>query len=409
MKRINPFSALQYRDFCLLWFGLLISAIGSQMQIVAIIWHVYTLTKSPLSLGLIGLARFLPLIFFAFIGGIAADKFRRSKILIFAQIIMGIVAVLLTIVTYTGHINSIFIYIMLMLNSIAAAFDSPARQSLTPLLVPKKNLMNAMSLNTLLWQSSLVIGPSLAGFVIAASGVGAVYLINAISFVPLLISLLIMKTPPRSTVQLPSFSLKSLKEGVHFIRQSPMIYSTMILDFFATFFASATVLLPIFAKDILLVGPQQLGILYAAPSIGAVMAGFIFSSFHYVRHQGKILVISVIIYGLATILFGLSRSFYLSLLFLGLGGIGDVISTILRNTIRQIITPDHLRGRMLGINMIFFMGGPQLGEVEAGMTAAIFGAPLSVILGGVGTIVITAIMVKIVPQLLRYQGEELTI
>lgn len=180
----------------------------------------------------------------------------------------------------------------------------------------------------------------------------------------------------------------------------------MILDFFATFFSSATVLLPAFAKDILAVGPKGLGLLYAAPSVGGIVAGLIVSSFHNLKNQGKILLSAVFVYGLATILFGISRSFYLSLLFLGLTGVGDVVSTVIRNTIRHSTTPDYIRGRMTSINMLFFMGGPQLGEVEAGILAAAIGTPLSVVVGGIGTIIATALITVLIPKLRKYQGDE---
>jgi len=200
--------------------------------------------------------------------------------------------------------------------------------------------------------------------------------------------------------------LQSLKEGLNFVKKTPLIYSTMLLDFFATFFASATVLLPIFALDILHVGPQGLGLLYAAPALGAIIAGLITSSLGHFKNQGKILVTAICFFGLGTILFGISRNFYLSLFFLMIIGAGDMVSTVIRNTIRQMITPDSLRGRMVSINMIFFMGGPQLGEAEAGFLAALVGTPFSVIVGGVGTIVATFFLIKMVPKLLHYQGIE---
>ncbi|KKP29934.1 MAG: Major facilitator superfamily [Parcubacteria group bacterium GW2011_GWA2_31_28] len=410
---MNRFSlsviALKYRDFRLLWIGLLLSAIGSQMQIVAITWHVYLVTKSALSLGYIGLARFIPLIIFAFIGGIAADKYNRKIIIFLAVTVMASTAILLTIATYTNSISPLLIYITLAINSVASSFESPARNSLTPSLVPRKHLMNAVSLNTIMWQSSLVIGPSIAGFVIAYLGIGSVYLINALSFAPIVFSLLLMNSVHKKYSSPVSFNLKSFMEGLRFVRNNPIIFSTMLLDFFATFFSSATVLLPIFAKDILKVGPQGLGFLYAAPSIGAIIAGLIVSSHRNIKNQGKMLIYSVILYGIATILFGVSRSFYLSLLFLALTGAGDVISTILRNTIRQLLTPDHLRGRMSGINLFFFMGGPQLGEVEAGLLATLIGTPLSVVTGGLGTIIATFWITLLIPKLKKYQGNEVVV
>lgn len=406
-QKISPFSSLKFRDFRLLWIGLLISRIGSEMQVVAVNWQVYLLTGSALSLGLIGLSRFLPIILFSLLAGIISDMFDRRKIMLFSQLLMIAVSLVLAVTTFTGNISPFLIYILIAGNSIASAFDTPARQSLTPSLLPKKYFMNGVSLNTIMWQSAIVIGPSIAGFIIAYLGVGSVYIINLFSFIAVIIALIMMKTSGRVEGKTAYFNLSSLVEGLRFVMKSPIIYSTMLLDFFATFFSSATVLLPIFAKDILSVGPQGLGFLYAAPSLGAVIAGIVFSSLGRLKNQGKILLISVLIYGLSTILFGISKSFYLSLIFLFLVGAGDCVSTIIRNTIRQLTTPNHLRGRMVSVNMLFFYGGPQLGEAEAGLAAAAFGAPISVVIGGVGTIVATAVLAILIPKLRNYHGHDL--
>lgn len=407
--RFSPFAALQFRDFRLLWLGLLISRIGSEMQVVAVNWQIYLLTGSALSLGLIGLARFLPVIFFALPGGIVADLIDRKKLMFFSQLMMIAVSLLFTVMTLTHQITPNIIYLLIALNSVASAFDTPARQSIVPLLVPREHFMGAVSLNTILWQAAIVVGPSIAGFIIAFFDVGSVYTINTISFLAVIIALILMSPLKQTLVKTASFNIQSVLAGLSFVRKTPIIYSTMLLDFFATFFSSATVLLPIFAKDILSVGPKGLGILYAAPALGAVIAGFIVSSLGHLKNQGKILLGAVILYGLATIFFGISRSFYLSLIFLFLTGVGDVVSTIIRNTIRQLTTPDYLRGRMVSINMIFFMGGPQLGEAEAGLAAAAFGAPVSVVIGGVGTIVAASLLAFLIPKLRNYKGGEVLI
>lgn len=400
---VSPFSALRFRDFRLFWLGLLTSRIGSEMQVVAVSWQIYTLTKSALSLGFIGLARFLPVVILSLVGGIAADRFDRKKVMIVSQVVMMLVSAILAYTTFTNQINPLLIYILLAANSAASCFDTPARQSTLPSLVPQKYFMNAVSLNTIMWQTAIVLGPSFSGFIIAYLGVGSIYIINIISFVVVILAILSIKPGVQKVTQTASFTLKSIKEGLLFVKKTPIIYSTMLLDFFATFFSSATVLLPIFAQDILRVGPQGLGILYAAPSIGGVLSGLILSSLGHFKNQGKILLTAVIIYGVATLLFGISRSFYLSLFFLFITGASDVVSTVIRNTIRQLNTPDYIRGRMVSINMIFFMGGPQLGEVEAGVAAAAFGAPISVMLGGIGTIIAACTLAFFIPKLRKYQ------
>lgn len=405
-SKISPFSAFKIRDFRLLWLGLLISRIGSEMQVVAVSWQVYLLTGSALSLGIIGLARFLPVLFFSLIGGVAADRYDRRKVMLFSQIAMAFFSVVLAITTWNGTVSASVIYLMIAANSLASVFDTPARQSIVPLLVPKKQFVNAISLTTTMWHAAIVLGPTISGFTIASLGIASVYIINAVSFIASIISLLLLKRGGREVATRTSFSLTDITEGLSFVFKTPLMISSMLLDFFATFFSSATVLLPIFAKDILQVGPQGLGILYAAPSIGAISGGLLISSFNKINKQGKLLITGVLIYGLSTFFFGFTRNFLVSLIFLFFTGFGDVISTIIRNTIRQMVTPDYLRGRMVSVNMIFFMGGPQLGEVEAGFLAATVGAPLSVSIGGLGTILITLLIAYFVPKLRKYEGHE---
>lgn len=379
------------------------------MQAVAVAWQIYLLTGSALSLGIIGISRFLPTILFSLFSGIAADKIDRKKIIMYTQIFMMGLSLLLAFFTFTGKIVPALIFVFISLNSLFGVFDTPARQAYIPALVPHKDFLNAVSLNVLVFQTGIVLGPCIAGIVIAYLGIGSVYLINAISFLGVILALLFIKAPQKPIQSDVSFDLKSIKKGFSFVFKTPIIYSTMILDFFATFFSSATVLLPVFAKDILMVGPKGLGFLYAASSLGAVSAGLIISSIRKLNHQGKILLTAVFFYGLTTILFGLSKSFILSLLLLFLSGSADAVSTIIRNTIRQVVTPDNLRGRMVSINMVFFMGGPQLGEAEAGLLASFIGVPGSVIIGGFGTVLITTLLTYLIPKLKNYKGHEITL
>jgi hypothetical protein len=206
-------------------------------------------------------------------------------------------------------------------------------------------------------------------------------------------------------------STKSILEGVKFVLSTPILYSTMILDFLATFFGTATILMPVFAKDVLHVGPTGLGLLYSAPAMGAVIGGLVLSVLphHQIKNQGKVIILAVLFYGVATIGFGLSKSLLLSLFFLSLLGFWDMIARVIRNTVRQMITPDHLRGRMVSVMRIFFQGGPQLGDIEAGLLAAAVGGPVSVVIGGVGVIAITSIVAFLNPKLRNYQGKELTV
>jgi len=404
LQASSPFQALKFRDFRLFWFGSLVSMMGNQMQTVAVAWQVYEITHSAAALGLIGIVQFLPILLFSLIGGVAADKLDRKKLLIFSQIVLALSAGSLALITHLNLIQSVWIYLVLFANATINAFSQPARQSVLPNLVPKEYFMNAVGLNTLQRQIGVIIGPAVAGFMIAGLGVQSIYLFNAVSFVFLLLTIIPIHVPAHIEATKASFSLKSIMEGIHFVRKSPILYSTMILDFLATFFGTANALMPIFAKDILHVGAQGLGLLYAAPSIGGILAGLFFSSVHTLKHQGMIIISAVMLYGLATIGFGLSKSLMLSLFFLSLTGAGDMGSTILRNTIRQMITPDHLRGRMVSVNMLFIQGGPRLGDAEAGFVAALIGAPAAVVVGGIGTIAMTALVAIFIPKLRKYQN-----
>lgn len=407
MFKVSPFSSLQFHNFRLYFFGSMASEIGTQMMMVAIAWQVYQMTHSAASLGWIGVSGFIPILIFSLVGGLAADNMDRKKLLIYSQVFQAFVALVLAFTSYYGFITPVIIYILNALLSVGKAFQAPARQAIIPQLVPKEQFINAISLNTLVRQSSSVIGPSIAGFLIAFYGVNSIYFINAVSFLVLIITLVPINVHIRTVTEKAEFSFGSILEGVKFIYGNKILLWTMILDFIANFFSSATLLLPIFAADILKVGAQGLGVLYAAPAIGAVVAGLIMASLGNIRNQGKVILGSVLIYGAATIGFGLSGWYLLSLFFLSLVGAGDMVSTVLRNTIRQILTPDHIRGRMTAVNMVFIQGGPLLGEAEAGFVAAFTGAPFSVVSGGVITVVITILIGIYVVQLRNFHGAKM--
>jgi MFS family permease len=400
------FTALRHRDFRLLWIGQLISVTGTQMQLVAINWHVYLLTKSPLALGGVGLVRILPIIFCSLVGGVVADAVDRKRLMLATQGSMLVCAAALAVMTATG-LQSIWpIYALTAIASAALAFDNPARQAMLPTLVPVEDFPNAVSLGIVVFNSAMIVGPALAGVLLSIRGPALIYGINAASFIAVIIALLLMHASgrPRVEEQAPQISLTALREGLRFVWRTPIIVQTMTLDFIATFFASATALLPIFAAEILNVGARGLGLLAAAPGAGSIVTGLLMARLGVNRKQGKIVLGSVVIYGAATVAFGFSRWFWLSLLMLGITGAADTVSTVLRQTIRQLVTPNHLRGRMTSVNMIFFMGGPQLGEMEAGAVAALIGAALSVVTGGIGCLLAVAAASLWAKELWRYEG-----
>jgi MFS family permease len=411
---ISPasFVALRHRNFRLIWIGLMLSFTGTMMQNAALLWHVSLLVpeRKGLALGLVGLVKVVPIVFFSMISGVVADAWDRRRLMLMTQVAATAVAAALALLTFRGLAVVWPIYVLAALGAAVGAFDMPARAALVPSLVPREHLPNAISLNTIMFQTASVAGPSLGGLLIAAAGVGWVYLVNALSFGAVIAALLLMRDVP---VRQPSeggsrddVSLRAAVEGLRFVFHSPLIRSTMLLDFLATFFSSATALLPIFAQDILRVGAKGYGWLYAAPAAGALVASAAMVPLtERIERRGPTLLWAVAGYGLATVVFGVSRSFWLTFACLALTGATDTVSMIIRNIVRQLETPDRLRGRMTGVNMIFFMGGPQLGELEAGAVANWLGAPFSVISGGVGCLICTIWVAISTPAVRRYRRE----
>ncbi len=400
----SPFASLHSRNFRLYWSGETGAITGSQLQMAAVAWQVYALTHSPIALGVMGLFRVVPIIIFSLIGGVVADSVNRRLLLLTTNGTMVMLTVILAVLTLTGAVNIWFVYVLTGLEAAALAFDTPARQALVPSMVTAERLPNALSLMSTSSQLGAVVGPTLAGLAIAAYSVGAAYVVSAIGTIPVLAALLLIR-PPKVVGEAPKISLGAALEGLHFVWNTPIIMSLMALDFIATFFGSATALLPIFAKTILRVGPEGYGVLYAAPAAGAIIAGVLMAFFAGRIHRKGLLIIGAICaYAVCTALFGASRIFALSLLALAGVGFSDTVSMILRQTIRQLVTPDALRGRMTSVNMIFFMGGPQLGEVEAGVVARVFGTPFSVISGGIAALLCAAAIASTARHLRDYRG-----
>jgi MFS family permease len=415
-------AALRYRDFRLLWSGQLVSTTGSQMQMIAVNWHIYSLLRgttmtvgllggprsldaAAFGLGLLGLVRVVPVVAFALFGGMLADVRDRRTVMIQAQTAAAVASGLLAAATLTGRDSLSLIYLLAAGGAAASAFDNPARQALVPRLVAPRHLTNAVSLNTLLWQIGTIVGPGLAGVLVARYQLGVVYAIDTVSFLAVLAALwkLEYRGAPAET---GGMSLAAFREGLQFTYRSRIIWGTMLLDFFATFFASARTMLPIVAESVLGVGVRGYGLLATAQPVGAVLAGGIVALRKEIHDQGRVLLVSVALYGLATALFGLSTVFALSYVLFALTGAGDTVSTVIRGTVRQQMTPDRLRGRMTSVNMMFFMGGPQLGELEAGLVAAAFGAPLAIATGGLATILLTAWVAWKFPRLRNYTADE---
>jgi MFS family permease len=420
----RPYLVLRHPEFRRLWGAQLLSMVGTQVQSTAAHWHIYLLTGSPIALGALGLSRVLPIIVFSLLGGVVADRYDRRKVMLLTQSLMALLVALLATLTLLGRDDALLIYGVYALMGSAWAFDNPARQSLVPRLVPLPDLPAAITVNLTAGQLAQVAGPAVAGLLIAVSpaahatsaaggtrSLGWLYAIDAASFLVVIAALVKLRTPaPTSTLGGgPEDVWTSLREGLRFVFRTKILVWTMGLDFVATFFSGALSLLPIVADKLLGVGAAGYGWLVAAPAVGA-LAGSLFTSARVLpRRQGRLLIATVAVYGLATVAYGVSRSFVFTLLALAGTGFADLISTVIRNTLRQTVTPDALRGRMTSVSAIFFMGGPQLGEMEAGLVAGLFasqvvGVTVSVVSGGLLTVLAAAWVALRAPIVAGYEG-----
>ncbi len=402
--------ALTHRNFRLLWLGTLVSMSGSFMRTAALLWHVSLLAppgKKALALAMVGLVRVAPIFLFSFVSGIVADASDRRKLMMLTNVSMMAISGLLALVTFSGRDSLGAVYLLAGASAAMGSFDNPARQSLFPSLVPREHLQNAISLNSMMMQASSVLGPLLGGLIIALGGVAWVYAFDATSFLVLEMMLYLMRdVPVRPEAERGELSLRAGVEGVRWVFRQPLIRSTMLLDFFATFFASAEALLPIFAQDILRVGPRGYGLLAGAPAMGAMLMSILMVPLvPRIERRGWVLMASVVAYALATIAFGVSTVFWLTFGCLLLVGASDMVSTVLRNIIRHMNTPDAMRGRMTSVNMMFFMGGPQLGELEAGLVAQALGPAASVVSGGIACLLAVVWIGWKTPSLVDYGKE----
>lgn len=428
------FAALRFRDFRLLWVGQAFSSTGSQMQIIAVTWHVYALVRGDsvtldlfglsipfgaeaLALGTLGLVRVLPIFLFSLLGGIAADRIDRRRLIMVTAVIQGAIALVLTALTLNGWVTLGWLYLLTALDSAAGSFDEPARQSLIPRLVPDRHLSNAVGLNVMLFYLGTIFGPVVAGFLIDAADVGFVYGINAVSFSAVVLSLLLMAYRGQAADTKAQPVSLAIREGLRVTLRSPLLLSTSLLDFQATFFGSVRALLPLVADQIFGLGAAGYGLLATAQPIGAVLAAVTMTSRRDVKWQGPVLLGSVVVYGLATTAFGVAITlpspleiagygiiFWLAYGLFAFTGAGDMVSTIIRGTIRQIAVPDRLRGRTSSITLLFAATGPQLGEMEAGAVAAALGVPFAIISGGVAAVVVTLLIAWGYPALRAYTG-----
>ncbi len=393
-----------HRPFALYIIGRGFSRFAAQMAVVAMGWQVYELTDSAFMLGMVGLAQFTPMALLTFLAGHAADRYDRQRVVQLCQIAEGLAAALLAWGSWEGWLTVETIFAAVALFGVAAAFESPASAALLPGVTPKGALQRATAISTAVFQMAVICGPAISGLLYAAG-----------SFVPYTAMALFWLiasfangaiVPEREDTGRPPPRLADLFAGIGFVRRDKPILGTISLDLFAVLLGGATALMPIFARDILHTGPLGLGLLRACPAVGALAMTFVLARHSLQRNVGLRMFQAVILFGLATIVFGLSRSFWLSGLALIVMGAADTISVVIRTSLVQLRTPDDMRGRVGAVNFLFINASNQLGEFESGVTAALFGAVPAVLIGGAGTVLVAGLWMWLFPSLRDLQRLE---
>jgi len=380
------------------------SNLAFQMQAVAIGWQVYGITGSAFALGLVGLAEFVPGLLLAFVVGHVADRFNRRLIVQICQIIQTLAIAGLAVATMLGALTTHWIFAAIFIIGCASAFVAPTRQAMLPALVPPGLLSRALSWSSTFGQASVICGPALGGLLYAVSPAavyGTAAMLIALSVAAIALIRMEVVVARREPV-----TFASVFAGVTFIRSRPELLGAISLDLFAVLLGGATALLPIFAQDFLLVGPWGLGILRSAPAIGALGMSFVLAQIPLKRRVGHIMFASVAVFGLGTIIFALSTSFWLSIGALAVLGAADSISMIIRGSLIQLQTPNEMQGRVSAVYFIFVGTSNELGEFESGLTAGWFGAVPAAVLGGVGTLLVVLLWMRAFPALLNHDSLE---
>jgi len=389
---------LAQRQFMRFWLARICGISAHQMLMLAISWHMYELTGSAWDLGLVGLFQFIPALVMALPAGHVVDRLHRGRIFATCMLVLAMVAVLLGVATWRGQASRELIFAVAWVLGLTRAFQMPAQQAITPLLVPKALFQRAIALSSTGVEVAVICGPALGGF-LYLSGALTVYSVCTVLFS--LSMLLTLWVRYEHVVRHNSLSWSSLFAGVAFVWERKVLLGAISLDLFAVLLGGATALLPIFARDILHVGPDGLGLLRAAPAAGALCMSVVITRWPIQRHVGYKLLSAVAVFGLALIVFGMSDSFVLSMVALAVSGAADNISVVTRLTLMQLETPDDMRGRVAAVNGVFIGASNELGEFESGLTAALWGPVVSVVAGGIGTVMIAAAWLKLFPALAK--------
>jgi MFS family permease len=400
---VDPISALRHGGFLLYLIGGLISNSGSQMRIVAVQWEITLRESNPrllaLHLGYIGLTLVLPVILFALPAGAAADRFSRRWLIVIAQLGMAACGIGLAWASWTAA-PLLIIYVLLFGTGTFRALGWPASTAIVSGLVPAKIFSNAATWRSNAYQLASTLGPLTGGFLLAWWSPVTVFLIDAASSIVLAMCMLFVR-PRAQTRAVEPKSWRGVMQGIHFLRRQPIILSTMTLDMVAVLFGGVVALLPIFATDVFDVGAAGLGWMRAMPALGSILMGVVLAVRRPIEHGGRTILLTVLAFGLATIVFGLSRSFPLSLAMLFILGAADNISVVIRQTVLQLMTPDSMRGRVTAVSVIFIGSSNELGEFESGVAASVLGLVPSVVFGGVMTLVTVGVVARVWPELLR--------
>jgi MFS family permease len=403
VPRHDSYAALRHRDYRWFIISLFAMTLASQIQAVVVGWQVYSLTHDPLSLGLIGLAEALPFIAVALPAGYLADRWNRRRLSVAALVVLSLCSVSLLLMSASaGMLDRVgvrLIYAIIFVSGIARGLLQPARQALGAELIPRVVYENAVAWRSSTWQTAAVVGPAVGGLVYGFSGAVAAYGMDAALMLLALAAFLFMRYAPTARELAEESIFAGLITGLRFVWSEPVILGALSLDLFSVFLGGAEALLPVFASEILRVGPQGLGILRAAPAAGAVFMGISLAHRPPIERAGRALLVSVATFALAIIGFGLSRSFFLSVVLLGISGMADSVSVVIRSTLLQLLTPLEMLGRVSAVNSVFIGSSNELGAFESGVAARLIGTVPAVVVGGAAALAVVGLTARTVPRL----------
>ena len=399
----DPYIAFTHRAFRWYILSLWTMTAGSQLQAVIVGWQVYSMTHDPLSLGLIGLAEAFPFITVALPGGYVADRWNRRTVSLVAVAVLALCSVSLLLLSAVpgtlDRLGVLPIYATIFASGIARGILHPARQAMSSELVPREHLENAIAWRSSAFQTAAVVGPAAGGLLYGFAGPVASYAVGAALMLLALCFLLSIRYKPAGRFMTRSPMIENLLTGLRFVWSQPLILGAMSLDLFSVFLGGAEALLPVFASEILHVGPQGLGVLRAAPALGAVLMGVLLAHRPPIERAGRALLVAVAVFAMAIIGFGLSTSFFLSLVLLAVSGMADSVSVVIRATLVQMLTPANMLGRVSAVNSVFIGSSNELGAFESGVAARLLGTVPAVVAGGVAALAVVGFIARLVPTL----------